>query len=150
MKTQPAKNHTVVWADDDLDDLLIMRETLERLDQQHRVVETHNGQEVLDYLYALTNAAVYPCLIILDINMPVLNGRDTLAAIRREEKYNDIPVVMFTTSNSHMDRAFCDRLGAKLYTKPSTLAEYEQVIATLLTHCNTYELMNTLDALSKK
>jgi len=150
MKTQPAKNHTVLWADDDLDDLLIMREILERLDQQHRVVETHNGQEVLDYLHALHNEAAYPCLIILDINMPVLNGRDTLARIRREAKYDNIPVMIFSTSSSNMDRAFCDRFGAKLYTKPSTLVEYEQVIATLLTHCNTYELMSTLDALSKK
>jgi len=150
MKTQPTKNHTVVWADDDLDDLLIMRETLERLGQGHRVVETHNGQEVLDYLHSLNNESSYPCLIILDINMPVLNGRDTLARIRREEKYNDVPVVMFTTSSSSVDRTFCDRFGAKLYTKPSTLTEYEHVIATLLTHCNEEELLDTLGALSKK
>ena len=150
MKTQPAKNHTVVWADDDLDDLLIMRETLERLGLGHRVVEAHNGQEVLNYLHSLNNASSYPCLIILDINMPVLNGRDTLALIRREEKYNDVPVVMFTTSSSNMDRAFCNRFGAKLYTKPSTLAAYEQVIATLLTHCNANTLQDTLSALSKK
>ena len=150
MKIQSAKNHTVIWADDDLDDLLIMRETLERLDHQHHVVEAHTGQEVLNYLHSLNNASSYPCLIILDINMPILNGRDTLALIRREEKYNDIPVVMFSTSNSPMDRAFCDRFGAKLYTKPSTLAAYEQVITTLLTHCNKNALLNTLGALSKK
>jgi CheY-like chemotaxis protein len=139
MKTPPLKNHTVLWADDDLDDLLIMRETLERLDGEHHVVETCNGQEVLAYLDAISNPSDYPCLIILDINMPVLNGRDTLAAIRREAKYNDIPVVMFTTSSSERDQVFCNQLRAKLYTKPSTLSEYEKILAVLLTHCSDYK-----------
>lgn len=138
MKTPPKKNYAVLWADDDLDDLLIMRETLERLDAKHHVVEAHNGQEVLEYLRTQHHPSGYPCLIILDINMPVLDGRDTLTAIRHEAKYNTIPVVMFTTSNSERDRSFCQSLGARLYTKPTRLAEYEQIITALLSHCNDY------------
>jgi CheY-like chemotaxis protein len=139
MEKKPTKKHTVIWADDDLDDLLIMRETMERIDHDHRVVEAHNGREVLEHLQTLKHTSLYPCLIILDINMPLLNGRDTLVLIRKEEKYNDIPVVMFTTSSNELDRTFCNRFGAKLYTKPHSLAEYEQAIATLLTHCNDYQ-----------
>ena len=139
MKTQPTNPHTVVWADDDLDDLLLMRETMERLDQNHHVVETHNGQQVLDYLRTINDSSLYPCLIILDINMPVLNGRDTLAQIRSEAQYDHISVVMFTTSSSDRDHAFCKQYGAKLYTKPNSLAEYERVIAILLTHCDSFE-----------
>lgn len=135
----PLKNHTVLWADDDLDDLLIMRETLELLDGEHYVVEAYNGQEVLDYLSSLNDTSAFPCLIILDINMPVLNGRDTLALIRREAKYNGIPVVMFTTSSNDRDQTFCNQLGATLYTKPSTLKAYESVIAALLAHCNDHK-----------
>jgi CheY-like chemotaxis protein len=141
MRTQPKKQHTVIWADDDLDDLQIMREVLEKLDSDHHVVEAHNGQQVLEYLSSIKSPSMYPCLIILDINMPILNGKEALMLIRGEEKYNDIPVVMFTTSSNAKDRSFCHGFGAQLYTKPHSCKEFEQVIATLLTHCNTYELI---------
>ena len=135
MNGKPAITHTVLWADDDLDDLMIMREILERNDISHKVVEVYNGCEVLRHLSQVKSPPDLPCLIVLDINMPVLDGRETLVRIRAEKKYDGIPVVMFTTSSSEMDRAFCRRYGAKMYTKPSSYLELVQMVQSLLMHC---------------
>lgn len=134
MKTPSANRHTVLWADDDPDDLMIMREVLEQINQDHQVVEASNGRDVLKYLSTL-HPFEYPCLIILDINMPVLNGRETLALIRNDAKYASIPVVMFTTSSSPKDQLYCRQHNATLYSKPNCFHEYTQAIKNLLAHC---------------
>lgn len=136
MNTKPANNHTVLWADDDVDDLLIMREILEQYHPDHKVVEAGNGQQVLQYLAALKHPSEFPCLIVLDMNMPVLNGRQTLALIRKEKRFDIIPVVVFTTSGAERDRSYCKALGAEMYTKPSSLADLEKAVGKLLDHCN--------------
>ena len=76
------KKYTILWADDDVDDLLLFREVLEELTQSFDVVEAANGKEALAYLQKAKAASLLPCLIILDINMPVLNGKETLVAIK--------------------------------------------------------------------
>lgn len=75
--------HTIFWADDDQDDLLLFREVVEAHAPNHTVVEFMHGKELIE---ALLNGAHndLPCLIVLDMNMPVLGGRDTLAQIKAE------------------------------------------------------------------
>ena len=135
MKTQLTRKHTVLWADDDPDDLFLMREVLERVDDQHNLVQAINGRQALNYLDAIHHPSDFPCIIILDINMPVLNGKETLAIIRSEERFNSIAVVVFTTSNSERDRQFCERFGVEMFSKPHTYADFEKMIGTLLTLC---------------
>lgn len=136
METNPVYRHTVLWADDDPDDLLIMREALQLIDHSHHVIELINGREVLNYLNA---GHALPCLIILDNNMPVLSGIDTLVQIKKQESFKNIPVIIFTTSNSEQDRKFCLQHGAKMYTKPHTLDGFKSILLELLMHCGDTE-----------
>lgn len=136
MKTQHTRQHHILWADDDNDDLMLMREALEGIDHSHRITEANNGREVLDHLGNITDPSLFPCLIILDMNMPVLNGRETLAILKSEEKYCSIPVVVFTTSSSEMDRMFCRRFGVEMYTKPDDFLGHQQTIKKLLKFCS--------------
>ncbi len=136
MKTLHTKQHHILWADDDNDDLMLMREALEGIDHFHKITEVTNGREVLDHLSHITDPSLYPCLIILDMNMPVLNGRETLAILKSEEKYCAIPVVVFTTSSSEMDRMFCRRFGVEMYTKPDDFLGHQQTIKKLLKFCS--------------
>ena len=134
METKLVK-HTVLWADDDADDLHMMREILEHLDDQHQIVEALNGRQALDYLELINHPAELPCLIVLDINMPVLNGRDTLAILKNNEAYNAIPVVVFTTSSSELDHAFCKKMGAEVFTKPPSYESLKNTVQRLLSFC---------------
>ena len=77
-----------------------------------------------------------PCLIILDINMPVLDGKEALSFIKRNERLSDIPVVVFTTSASELDKLYCKRLGTEMITKPPSYTKLESVVVKLLEMCN--------------
>jgi len=136
MKTKPLhKQHTILWADDDADDLYFVKEVMEVLDDKHRVIEASNGRQALDYLSSIDCPSQLPCLVVLDINMPVLDGKETLAIIKSEEKYSTITVVVFTTSSSEKDRLFCERFGVEMYSKPHTYSGFEEMVSNLLQQC---------------
>src|SRR5687767_8564898 len=99
MDIKETKHPVIFWADDDPDDLQVMKEVLRTFDQNYRIIDFPNGRELLKQLHAIPSAA-YPCLIILDINMPVLDGKSTLSLIRKDPQFRSIPVVIFTTSSS--------------------------------------------------
>jgi len=126
--------HTILWADDDVDDLELFRDVLHELTDQYQVLEFHNGRQVLDHLAGIPKEQ-YPCLIILDMNMPKLSGRDTLALLKSEPAYKAIPVIVFTTSSSEVDRTFCKRFDSVMITKPPTYEKLKDVVTGFLEHC---------------
>src|SRR3954471_543678 len=108
MEQGNVKRPAILWADDDPDEIAIMRELLSSFDNSYHIAEATNGQKVLDYLHAAVTTDTLPSLIVLDINMPVLNGKDTLARIKQNPALKSIPVVVFTTSSSPLDQNFCN------------------------------------------
>lgn len=78
----------------------------------------------------------FPCLVVLDINMPVMNGRETLQAIRNHPHFNKLKVVIFSTSNSASDAAFAQNFDAYLITKPIEYADLEKVAKAFIEQCN--------------
>ena len=123
------KKNTILWADDDTDDLQMMREILVKNNQDFDIVEVGNGKEALNYLEHADNL---PCLIILDINMPVMGGKETLATIKSNEEFKIIPVVVFTTSESDLDRLFCEKFHTQMITKPPSYKKLETTIFKVL------------------
>ena len=129
------KKNTILWADDDVDDLQMMREILMKNNKDFNLVEVGNGKQALEYLENKPDADL-PCLIILDINMSVLDGKEALSFIKRNERLSDIPVVVFTTSASELDKLYCKRLGTEMITKPPSYTKLESVVVKLLEMCN--------------
>ena len=129
------KKNTILWADDDLDDLQLMREILMKRHHDFSIVEVNNGKEALNFLESVPETEL-PCLIILDINMPVLDGKETLSQIKSSEKLEHIPVVVFTTSANEMDKLYCKRLGTEMITKPPSFSSLESVVLKMLGMCN--------------
>lgn len=127
-----AKN-TILWADDDYDDLQIMQEILAKKKEDFEIVEVHNGRDALAYLQQQT--ANPPCLIILDINMPVLDGKETLSILKGTEEYKNIPVVVFTTSDSELDKLYCKKYNTEMVTKPPTFKTLGAALDKLLGFC---------------
>ena len=125
---------TILWADDDRDDLETFHDVMREINAPHEVVTFSNGKEVLDYLSSL-EAEAHPCLIILDMNMPVLDGRETLAILKKEQEYRSIPVVVFTTSGNEQDKSFCSRHETAMLTKPPTYRDLKETVQTMLSHC---------------
>src|SRR5689334_4283521 len=100
------RKHTILWADDDPDDRELFKEVLSNLSVNAHIQEFPNGRELIDFLKK-SDLKPSPCLIVLDMNMPILDGKEALAILKSEEHLQSIPIVMLTTSNSELDRKFC-------------------------------------------
>jgi two-component system response regulator len=124
-------------ADDDPDDRQMTLEafTESRLTNDLRFVE--NGQELLDYLhhrnkYAAPGLAPRPGLILLDLNMPKLDGRQALREIKSDPRLRNIRVVVMTTSKAEEDILRTYDLGAESFVnKPVTFKALVDVISTM-------------------
>src|SRR5688500_17083088 len=93
-----------------------MKELLSSSGLSAEMVSACDGREVLQYL---ENANPLPSLIILDLNMPRLDGRQTLGLIKKHPYFASIPVVILSTSDNNAEKEFCTRQGAASYfTKP--------------------------------
>jgi CheY-like chemotaxis protein len=129
------KNRHILWADDDMDDLMLMRHVLQDLGNDYNITEVNNGQEALDYLSHAKQTKTLPCLIILDMNMPVMDGKETLTQLKKDEVLKGIPVVFFTTSSSQMDKLYCKKNGVEMITKPPQYANLKEAVQRLLKFC---------------
>ncbi len=122
----------VLFVDDDPDDLLLIREILESLNVTFEIREAHNGKEALECLERSYEENSLPCLIVLDVNMPVLDGKQTLAILKGSEKWKNIPVVVFTTSNSSLDKLYFERYRVEMITKPPSYTQLQSAVKRLL------------------
>jgi CheY-like chemotaxis protein len=120
---------SILVCDDDEDDRLLTRQALEDAHISNRVLFVEDGEELLDYLYQRgafsgeTGEAPRPGLILLDLNMPKLDGREALKTIKEDETLRDIPVVVLSTSRLDEDIARSYQLGVNSFiTKPVTFS----------------------------
>lgn len=119
-----------MYADDDLDDKAWIVEAWETLAFPVHIEFVDNGRQAIDYLQGANGAT--PSLIVLDLNMPEMDGRQTLQKLKNDPLFRHIPVVIVTTSTSKLDIEVCKRLGASLFlTKPDTHAEWRDIVQQL-------------------
>lgn len=130
----PAK-HTIFYAEDDLDDLFIVKQAFQTYDGDIKLMHANNGLEALETLQSLEDQDSLPCLILLDINMPGMDGRETLIRIKQDERLKDIPAAMFSTSSSSLDKEFAAKWNAKFFTKPLVYAEMEKMVDMFVAIC---------------
>jgi CheY-like chemotaxis protein len=130
-----ATKHVILYADDDHDDQLLVRQAFQKYDSTIHIVTAFDGSEALDYLNKLDDDDPLPCLIILDINMPGIDGKQALLKIKQTEKLKSIPIVMFSTSSGKMDKEFAAKWSAEFITKPLTHAELTTIADLFVQHC---------------
>lgn len=127
---------SIFLVEDDEDDQEFISLALKRMDPQPRFFIANNGHELLQHLAGLSDQDL-PCLIVLDLNMPGLNGFQTLEALNEDPKYSHIPKVIFTTSESEKDKRRCLENGARDFVvKPNSLGEVAAAIGNMLNYCN--------------
>lgn len=127
---------TILIADDDQDDCLLVREAFGEALIKNDLRFVHDGKELLDYLYRQgpfqTEEAPRPGLILLDLNMPRVDGRQALGRIKTDPKLKSIPIVVLTTSRVDQDILKSYNLGANSYiSKPVTFEGLIQVMKEL-------------------
>jgi CheY-like chemotaxis protein len=121
--------------DDDEDDVALIEEAALEFDASLRFVTKANGKEAMMFLHRQKEQNYLPCLILLDINMPIMNGKEVLEILKTDLEFKKIPIVVFTTSSGQREKLLCDSLGIELITKPNRVFEFKKALTHLLVRC---------------
>jgi CheY-like chemotaxis protein len=127
---------TIIVAEDDKDDQEILAMAFKRITDKHHLKLVDNGKDLVELLGALSDHEL-PCLIVLDYNMPHLNGKETLKLLRSKKRYDHIPKIIFTTSNSGREKADCISIGARDFMiKPTDIEDIVGSARKMLGYCD--------------
>jgi CheY-like chemotaxis protein len=125
MPVLTSKISFILLADDDDDDTMLFVEAAEKLSSTIKVCLANDGEKLL----ALLEKSSLPDIIFLDLNMPCKNGLECLKVIRSNERFDGIPVIMYSTSHHKKDVDSCFSAGANYYVvKPY---DFEDIIIIL-------------------
>jgi CheY-like chemotaxis protein len=118
----------ILIADDDQEDRYLLHTAFEEIGRSDDIALVENGLQVFAYLDTSLEQSDMPALIVLDLNMPILNGMETLSRLKAHKLYKSIPVIMFTTSIHEVEKARCLEIGAADFIKKP--ARFQQTIST--------------------
>lgn len=119
----------VLLVEDDIVDSMTVKRVFSELEVNSALDVVVNGEEALDYLEK--NPA--PCIILLDLNMPKMNGMEFLELFRKKAEYDKIPVIIITTSQEEKDKISSLKLDVSGYiVKPIYYIEFKDTLHTLL------------------
>lgn len=119
----------ILLIEDDPDDVELFTEAFTSLDTCLSLQHAANGKVALELLAKYPSL---PSLIVLDLNMPVFSGRETIQSIKANHAYSSIPLVVFTTSTQERDQLFCQGYGISMFTKPSSLTSLQKIVGKLI------------------
>lgn len=126
MYTQPV----IFVVDDDEDDLFFIKSAILNNISGSIVRCFINGKQLIDSLGEWKDNL--PAFILLDLNMPILNGKDTLKYLRKIAEFSNLPVIIFSTSNNPAEKALCNQFGANDYLcKPTSMSVYDDIMLKL-------------------
>ncbi|MFL5745453.1 MAG: response regulator [Niastella sp.] len=118
----------ILIADDDQEDRYLLHTAFEEIGRSNDIYLVENGLQVFKYLETSIEQSGMPSLIVLDLNMPILNGMETLSRLKAHNIYKTIPVIMFTTSVHEVEKEKCLEIGAADFIKKP--ARFQQTILT--------------------
>ena len=130
----PVPNPLLLYAEDDADDFESLEDAVRQLTDQYKLVQARNGTEVISLLQNELSAT-HPRLIILDLNMPLMDGKEVLSWLKNEEAYKNIPVMVFTTSSREEDMKLCQMHKCTFFRKPTLYRDLLHIAQTMLDIC---------------
>lgn len=135
-----SKSLNILLIEDDAIEVMKFNRVLSTLDVKHKIVEANNGEEALAILEV---KEVIPDIIILDLNMPKINGIEFLTILKADPYLKYIPAIILTTSNNRKDVLECYRIGIAGYLlKPLKYDDYIDRIKRLLEYWSCNELIS--------
>ncbi|HET6724355.1 MAG TPA: response regulator [Chitinophagaceae bacterium] len=125
----------ILLGEDDADDQEMLKEVFTSIDTAFVLFFVNNGSEIISALEKLKDDQM-PCLIVLDYNMPGLNAADILRELSTNERYKNIPKVVWSTAGSEKFRSLCLELGAVDYViKPNNITDLDRIARYMLSLC---------------
>ncbi|AEH01181.1 response regulator [Lacinutrix sp. 5H-3-7-4] len=134
-----SKKLKILLIEDDIIEKMKLNRTTSALNLEHDIMEANNGEEALELLKNKDNL---PDIILLDLNMPKINGIEFLGILKADPVLKYIPTIILTTSNNQKDLLECYRIGVAGYViKPLKYDDYVSKIEKLLAYWSVNELI---------
>ena len=129
----------ILLIEDDEIEVMKFNRVLSGLKCNHKIIEANNGEEAIEILKV---KEVVPDIIVLDLNMPKINGIEFLGVLKADDYLKYIPAIILTTSNNHKDVLECYRIGIAGYVlKPLKYEDYVDRITKLIEYWSINELI---------
>lgn len=126
----------ILYAEDDIDDQEIFAEICLSQKPSIKLVTVYNGQQAIDYLENLKDDEPRPCLIVLDMNMPILDGIRTVNLIRDIPSFHAIPIALISTTK-HFNLKQLDGIeNVSVFTKAVSIQDFELLMHHLIGLCS--------------
>lgn len=134
-----SRSLNILLIEDDMIEVMKLNRAKKALQINHKIIEANNGE---DALAALERKDSLPDIILLDLNMPKINGLEFLHILKNDERLRYIPTIILTTSNNQRDLLECYKLGIAGYVlKPLKYEDYVSKIEKLLAYWSMNELL---------
>ncbi|MCF8323051.1 MAG: response regulator [Flavobacterium sp.] len=134
------KSLYILLIEDDAIEVMKFNRVLSTLGLKHKIIEANNGEEALETLKVKN---IVPDIIILDLNMPKINGIEFLQILKNDNFLKYIPSIILTTSNNHKDVLECYKIGIAGYVlKPLKYEDYVDRIKKMLEYWSSNELIS--------
>lgn len=129
----------ILFIEDDAIETMKFQRAMSKLETKHTLIEAKNGEEALAYL---ESGKSLPDIILLDLNMPRMNGIEFLGILKQHDKIKYLPTIILTTSENRDDLLECYKIGIAGYIiKPLKYEDYETKLKTVLQYWNINELV---------
>tara|TARA_R110002049_G_scaffold72010_6_gene185673 strand:+ start:5663 stop:6064 length:402 start_codon:yes stop_codon:yes gene_type:complete len=129
----------ILFIEDDAIETIKLQRTTVKLGLKHNIIEAKNGEEALT---VLNSNSQLPDLILLDLNMPRMNGIEFLKILKADENFRYLPTIVLTTSQNRADLLECYRIGIAGYIlKPLKYEDYEDKLKKVLEYWDINELV---------
>ncbi len=129
----------ILLVEDNIIEILKVKRAIENLGMNHEVLEAENGEIALD---SIKQEEINPDIVLLDLNMPKMNGLEFLAIVRNDESMRHLPVIILSTSNNNRDLIEAYKLGVSGYIlKPLKYDDYVKKIEYTLQYWSNNELI---------
>jgi CheY-like chemotaxis protein len=128
-------NHIIVCIDDDAEDVEMLKDAFHALNVNYEFVQATDGELGIALVKEMLAKGEQPCLIVLDINMPKMDGRETFIALKKEPALAGIPTVIFSTSSSQLDKLFFSKKNVEYFVKPIDFKKLRNVASEFLKLC---------------
>ncbi|WP_442265902.1 response regulator [Tenacibaculum sp. ZS6-P6] len=131
---------TILLIEDDQIEVMKFNRILSKIESKHRVIEANNGEEALKKLEDKDNL---PNIILLDLNMPKINGIEFLKILKNDDILKYIPTIILTTSTNQKDMLECYKIGIAGYmVKPLKYEDYQNKLIKVLSYWSANELIS--------
>ena len=123
-------NKPILLIEDDQVDTMTVRRALKEIHVTNPLVHVENGEEAISYLRDSQHDK--PCIMLLDLNMPIMNGIEFLQVVKHDDQLKRIPVVVLTTSEEQQDKVNSFNLGVAGYmAKPVDYRQFVEVMRSI-------------------